>query len=355
MPSVKKYGATWRYTLELEPGQDGKRRQSQKSGFRTKAEALEALEKAQRLAEHGVRLDRSLTYGDWLNQWLAAKLNIRDRTRQGYQAHIRLYLKPALGHVELTKLRAEHLDGMYAAMRQRPDRPSPATIARVHATVRASLNAALIRRHIAFNAALQVELEKVERRRMPIWTIRELKTFLELKTDDPWHPALCMIALTGLRRGEALRLRWEDVDLAHARLRVRASKTDAGIRTITLADDTVRRLRGLRKSQLADHLALGSAYEASNWVLCWPDGSPPDPEVLNRHFHQLAKSAGLPRIRLHDLRHTHASHALAAGEAMKVVSERLGHSTTQITADLYTKVLDEVAVAAAKRLGALYE
>jgi integrase len=355
MPSIKKYRGAWRYVLELEPGPDGKRRQIQKSGFRTKVEAVAALEKAQSLAVHGVRLDQTLTYGQWLDLWLAAKLNIKDRTRKGYQDHSRLYLKPALGHLELTKLRAEHLDAMYAALRERHKRPSPATIARVHATVRASLNAALVRRHIAFNPALQVELERVERRRMPVWTIPELKTFLALPTDDPWHPALCMIALTGLRRGEALRLTWDDIDLASARLYVRTAKTDAGVRTITLASDTVRRLRSLRKAQLTDRLEMGEAYNEGNRVLCWPDGSVPDPEILNRHFHKLAKQAGLPRIRLHDLRHTHASHALAAGEAMKVVSERLGHSTTQITADLYTKVLDEVAVDAAKRIGALYE
>jgi integrase len=355
MSSVKKYGASWRFTLELEPDAAGKRRQIQKSGFRTKAAALAALEQAVELARHGVQLDRALTYGEWLDLWLAAKRNTRERTREGYTSHVRLYLKPALGHHELTKLRAEHLDAMYAVMRARPDRPSPATIARVHATVRASLNAALVRRHIAFNPALQVELEKVDRRRLPVWTIPQLRAFLALTTDDPWHTALCMIALTGLRRGEALSLTWADVDLANARLVVKASKTDAGIRTVTLAEDTLRRLRELRKEQLEDRLALGSAYAETNLVLCWPDGTSPDPEVLNRHFRRLSEAAALPRIRLHDLRHTHASHALAAGEAMKVVSERLGHATTQITADLYTKVLDEVAVEAARRIGALYE
>ena len=355
MPSVKKYGSSWRYSLEIEPGRDGQRRQVQKGGFRTKAEALEALEAAQKLAEHGARLDQRLTYGAWLDQWIAAKQSIRQRTRDGYAAHIRLYLKPHLGHIELTRLRAEHLDAMYAAMRSREKRPGPATIARVHATVRASLNAALMRRHIAFNPALQVELERVPRRRKPVWTVAQLKTFLALETNDPWHPILCVIALTGLRRGEMLRLTWDEVDLRSARLNVREAKSEAGIRVVTLTDDSVRRLRALRKSHLQDALAYQGPHTATNLVACWPDGTAPDPEVLNRHFHQLAAEAKLPRIRLHDLRHTHASHALAAGEAMKVVSERLGHSTTQITADLYTKVLDEVAVESAKRIGALYE
>jgi integrase len=355
MPSVKKYGTTWRYTLELESGPDGQRRQIQRSGFRTKADALEALDKAQRLAEHGVRLDRSLTYGQWLDMWLAAKMNIKDRTRKGYQDHIRLYLRPTLGHIELTNLRAEHLDALYAELRARSRRPDPSTIARIHATVRASLNAALRRRHIAFNPALQIELEKVERRRKPVWTVQELKRFLSLKTDDPWHPILCTIALTGLRRGEVLRLTWEDIDLTGRRLYVRTAKSEAGVRVVALADDTVRRLRTLRKEQLADALAFDGAYATGNLVVCWPDGRPPDPEILNRHFHKLTAALGLPKIRLHDLRHTHASHALAAGEPMKVVSDRLGHSTTQITADLYTKVLDEVAVESAKRIGALYE
>lgn len=96
MSSVKKYGASWRYTLELEPDSSGKRRQVQKSGFRTKAAAQAALEKAEELAKHGVQLDRALTYGDWLDLWLASKMNIRERTREGYRSHVRLYLKPPL-------------------------------------------------------------------------------------------------------------------------------------------------------------------------------------------------------------------------------------------------------------------
>jgi len=272
----------------------------------------------------------------------------------GLRGHIRFYLRPALGHLELTKLRAEHLDAFYAAIRARSDRPSPSTIARIHATVRASLNAALRRRHIAYNPALQVELEQVVRRRLPVWTIPELKTFLAMPTDDRWHPLLCVMALTGLRRGEALRLTWDDVDLAHARLHVTSAKTEAGVRTVTLASDSVQRLKAMRSRHLTEVLAMGPGNRAGALVASWPDGSSPNPEVLNRHFKALCQQAGLPPIRLHDLRHTHASHALAAGEAMKVVSERLGHSTTQITADLYTKVLDDVAVEAAKRIGALY-
>lgn len=355
MASIKKSRGSWRFVLELEPGPDGKRRQLQRSGFRTRADAQTALEQAQELARRGARLDQRLTYGQWLDEWLAAKLNIKERTRDSYLSHIRLYLKPYLGHIELIKLRAEHLDALYAQLRARDRRPSPATIARIHATARASLGFALKRGRIAFNPALQVELEPVERHRRPVWTIPQLKAFLELETDDHWHTALCLIALTGLRRGEALRLTWDDVDLKGARLSVRLSKTAAGVRVVTLPADSVRRLRAVRKAQAADRLELGAAYVQGNLVLCWQDGTAPDPEVLNRHFHLLTGQLGLPRIRLHDLRHTHASHALAAGEAMKVVSERLGHSTTQITADLYTKVLDEVAVEAAQRIGALYD
>ena len=355
MAYIKQSRGSWRFVLELEPGPDGKRRQLQRSGFRTKAEAKAALDQAQELARRGAKLDQKLTYGQWLDEWLDAKLKIKERTRNGYRSHVRLYLKPHLGHIELTKLRAEHLDTLYAQIRARDKRPSPATLARIHATARASLGFALKRGRIAFNPALQVELEPVERTRRPVWTIPQLKAFLELQTDDHWHTALCVIALTGLRRGETLRLTWDDVDLKGARLSVRLSKSDAGVRVVTLPPDTVRRLRALRKTQLTDRLELGEGYVAGNLVFCWPDGKAPDPEVLNRHFHQLTAALGLPRIRLHDLRHTHASHALAAGEAMKVVSERLGHSTTQITADLYTKVLDEVAVQAARRIGALYE
>ena len=167
-----------------------------------------------------------------------------------------------------------------------------------------------------------------------------------------------LIALTGLRRGEAAGLRWEDVDLATGLLHVRQQlvqlgyavevglpKTSKGVRTVALAERTLLELQEHRAQQRHEAGRLG--LPAPEYVFTREDGHTLHPEYVSRHFQVLTRRAGLPEIRLHDLRHTHASHALAAGVPLKVVQERLGHSSITLTADTYTHVLPEVSRAAA--------
>ena len=175
-----------------------------------------------------------------------------------------------------------------------------------------------------------------------------------------------LAASTGMRRGEVLGLRWVDVDLELARVAVRQTlvlagrqvvtsepKTSRGRRSIALDPRTVAQLRAWRAAQLEERLAWGPAYSDSGLVFTREDGAPMHPEWLSDAFDWRIRTAGLPRIRFHDLRHTHASLGLAAGIPIKVMSERLGHSTSSFTADAYqhvTPALEEQAASTVARL-----
>ncbi len=174
--------------------------------------------------------------------------------------------------------------------------------------------------------------------------------------------------VTGLRRGEAVGLRWEDVDLegrclfvvqqiteVRGRAVLGTPKTKRGTRLVPLDDATVDQLRDHREAQQLEKSAWGPAWNDHGFVFTREDGRHLRPEYVTRHFLTLASGAGLPVIRLHDLRHTNASLALAAGVELKVVSERLGHSTTTITADLYTHVHRAVGRAAADKIASVLE
>ena len=170
-----------------------------------------------------------------------------------------------------------------------------------------------------------------------------------------------LIALRGLRRGEAAGLRWCDVDLeggtvtiaqqriAYGRtVQVGPPKTAASRRTIALDRQTVRILRAHRRRQQAERKAAGGSWQDSGYVFTAPDGSPLHPDWLTRRFRRLVTLSGLPPVRLHDLRHGAASLALAAGADLKTVQALLGHASIVLTADTYTSVLPELLVTAAE-------
>jgi integrase len=317
-----------------------------------------------------------------------------------------LYLAPGLGHLRLIDLTSLDVEALFAAMRvlgadlepargsitarllaarkAPPRKPlSETTIRRVHAALRSALNSAVRRHLIAYNPALHVELPSARRPRAVVWTEDEVRAwkqgsdrpsvavwtgeqlgaFLDAVSDDRLYPLFHLIAYRGLRRGEAVGLRWRDVDLDRGVLRVSQQvvqlgwitqtsdpKTDAGARTLPLDEDTVAVLKRRRDQQQLEWKALDDASPQADLVFTREDGAGLHPGEVSARFRRLVKAAGLPPIRLHDLRHTSASLALAAGVPMKVVSDLLGHSTVIITADTYTSVLPEVAQEAANAL-----
>ncbi len=187
---------------------------------------------------------------------------------------------------------------------------------------------------------------------MRIWTAAQLRQFLEEIDDHRLAPAFFVAANTGMRRGEVLGLRWDDVDLEAARISVRHAvlnvayelvladvKTKTSRRTIDLDPRTVAVLRAWRKTQLEERLALGHRPDDIDIVFSALEGGPTHPDLFSQTFDRAVAKSTLPRIRLHDLRHTHASILLKAGVPVKVVSERLGHSSPAFTMTVYQHVL----------------
>jgi integrase len=355
---------TWRYILEYGRDSNGSRLQTSQGGFPTKSAAQTALQETVRTFMVDVSV-HSLTVGEYLETWLTGKHALKPKTMSLYRDFITNYLVPNLGHIRLLELRAHHLDRMYAnivlGMRGRP--LSPSTIRRVHAVLRSALNSAVKRRLIPYSPAEHIELAPENPKRPKPWTAEQCQTFLRDIADDRLANLYHLILVTGMRRGEAIGLRWEDVDLegqclfvvqqiteVHGHSVVGTPKTRRGTRLVPIDDNTIALLRRHHEAQDVEHVAWGPAWNDAGLVFTREDGRPLRPEYATRHFQALAKTAGLPAIRLHDLRHTNASLALQAGVDMKVVSERLGHSQMSITADLYTHVNRGLGQAAAEQI-----
>jgi integrase len=200
---------------------------------------------------------------------------------------------------------------------------------------------------------------------MRTWTAQQLAAFLAATRDDRLHALWHRLALTGMRRGEALGLQWDDIDLEAASLSARQAlipnggevvmsepKTARGRRVIALDPGTVAVLKGQAARQLAEQAQVRS-WSDTGLIFTREDGEALHPEVASRFFRQAVKRALLPAIRLHDLRHTHATLALRAGIHPKVVSERLGHASVSITLDTYSHAIPAMQEEAAARIAEL--
>ena len=375
--------------LELPAGLDGHRRRIRRGGYPSRKAAAAVLARL-RSPRPGGAGTGVLTVGDWLAHWLVARPATAPSTVRGYAAHVRLYLAPYLGQVLLAELSVAHVQAMFTAIiRQHQAFGTPvsaATLNRIRATLRAALNAAIRRGLLADNPASGAELPRARRPRavvwspyrveqwrctgerpvVAVWTAAQTAQFLRSIEEHRLYAAFHLIALRGLRRGEAAGLRWCDLDLDgktaiisqqlqqyDGRLVICPPKTPHSTRVIALDHTTVAALRAHRDRQRAEADAYGADYRSSGFVFTNLNGDPMAPDRLTRLFRKLAADAGLPPVRLHDLRHGAATLALAAGVDLRIVQEMLGHSSIVLTADTYTSVLPEVAHAAAEKVAAL--
>lgn len=358
---------TWEYLVDIGADSTGRRRLTTKGGFPTKAAASKALAELVRTLSSDVQITDT-TVSDYLSTWMLSKHSLRPSTRAMYEDLSRLYIAPHIGGVQLVELRAQHLDRMYAAITVgvRGQPLSPATIRRIHAVLRSALNSAVRRRLLPYNPADHIELAPENPKRPKPWTADECLRFLAAIREDRLYPLYRLYLFTGLRRGEGLGLRWEDVDLDEKALwvseqitevsgkaTVGSPKTRRSVRRVALDETTVQMLREHHEAQLAEREAWHLPAAPHGRVFTREDGTSYRPEYVTKHFGALVRATGMRHVRLHDLRHTSASLALKAGVPMKVVSDRLGHSTIAVTANLYTHVYDDVAHDGADRIAAV--
>ncbi len=383
----KRHGS-WTYVVDV--GRDpasGQRRQLKRSGFRTQTEASAALAEVMTEVEDGrYRDDGRRTVESFLREWIESKVanGLAATTARSYRQHIDAYLVPHLGHLRMRDLRPAHVSRMLRALAEsnetRARKIGPTSLRRVHATLRSALNDARREGLVKTNAATDATVPKAERPKVRPWEAEELGAFLDHATADRLGTLFELVALAGLRRGEACGLRWSDVDLMRGLLVVRqqvvqvdgqtyacgtcggthrgivfgAPKTSSGdARRIDLGERGVGVLLAQRLSQDEERAAWSEAYADHDLVFAREDGNPLAPELVTKTFGKLVKSAGIRPIRVHDLRHGRASLLLAAGVDLAVVSKMLGHSSITITADTYAHLLEGVGRQAAEAADAL--
>lgn len=310
---------------------------------------------------------RSLTFGAYLmTRWLPAKrVVLAETTYDGYRRNIERHVLPMLGHIGLRRLRPHHLEALYNKLLHGRDGShplAPKTAYEIHLVIRGSLADAtrrgLVHRNVAL-VALAPRLRSIPKVEQQAWTGPELAQFLRTAAGHRHFPALWTAAFTGVRRSELLGLRWDDFDDHTATLSVNRGlvavnydiresrgKTANARRRIDLDATTVDALVAWRAWQTTEQRAAGLA--GRGWMFTDGGGEPIHPHSISQSFERIARRAGVRVIRLHDVRHTHATLLIAAGVPVKVVSERLGHAMSAFTIDSYQHVLPGMQADAAR-------
>jgi integrase len=348
-------------------GPNGKRIRDWHSGYQTEKEAERAkVELLAALGRGGYVAPSKRPTGAFLREdWLPGlRAQVRPGTWAEHRSKVEVHLIPAIGGVLLQRLTPGHLNSLYADLLERG--LSARTVLHVHATIRRALADATRWGLVPRNVALLASPPRPGRPELQVWTAANLRSFLAHVESDRLYALWLLAASTGMRRGEVLGLQWPDVDLGRARIAVRRSlvtvghevvvsepKTAKGRRSVALDPATVAGLKAWRKHQAAERLAWGPVWTDSGLVFTREDGRPLHPREVTRAFSRYVLAAGLPVIRLHDLRHTHATLALAAGVHPKVVQERLGHANIAITLDTYSHAVPALEEQAAATVAAL--
>jgi integrase len=345
----------------------GKRQRLWRSVRGSKRDAERLLTQLLHEKETGSPMPAKITLGEFLQRWLRdyAEINTAPRTYQSYEVIVRRHLTPALGPIRLSKLRPEHIQHAYREIGAKG--VSGVTVLRCHRLLRETLAHAVRWQLIGRNPCDAVDPPRAPRFEPPTVSLDEVRRLLRAADAMPLGTLIYLAVQTGLRRGELIGLRWADIDLGAGILQVRQTvqwlggrgfvfqqpKTSAGRRAVALSPRTAKRLRAHRQEQVKRRLILGAAWRDYDLVFPNELGGPLDPRNLDRSWHRIRRSAGLEHLRLHDLRHCHASLMLAIGAHPKVVSERLGHSRIDITLDVYSHAMPNLQAEAAAQLDAL--
>ena len=350
--------------------QTGKRRQQWHTVHGTKREAEAKMRELLQSVETGgyVKPGR-LTLGEWLEQWCqtSAQLHVSHRTAQSYWTQLRLHVVPALGAIPLCRLEAQQLQDYYArALAEgRADGTgglSARTVLYQHRIISQALNQAMKMGLVVRNVAKAVDPPKPRRVRIATMAAEDIPRFVEAAGETPYSVLYLTALGTGMRLGEVLGLRWRDVDLDLGHVFVVQSlykrsgvcemiepKSAHSRRQIALPPSLALLLREHQAKQERESGLLGKEASGDDLVFAHPDGTPLDPGTVGHTFTNVLRTAGIPHIRFHDLRHTHATLMLKSSVHPKVVSERLGHASVAFTLDTYSHVVPGLQEAAAER------
>lgn len=310
-----------------------------------------------------LRIERVPTLGEFLEYWLtqSVKPRLRPLTHAGYQVNVRKHITPTLGTIKLDRLTPQHVQEMLTE--RLAAGLSPKTIRYVHQVLRSALGVAKRWELVDRNVATLVDPPRAKRAQIRPLEPVDARRFLESVRGDRLEALYSVALALGLRQGEALGLRWQDIDLEAGVLKVRNQlqridtklilvepKTDRSRRTLVVPQSIVERLREHAKRQLAEKLWAGSRWVENDLVFPNRYGGPLQARRVIDEFHKALDKAGLPRIRFHDLRHSCATLLLVQGVSPRVVMDILGHSEIAMTMNTYSHVVPELQRDAAERM-----
>lgn len=313
----------------------------------------------------GVRVDLAdQTVEQFITRWLAYKKNqVRPRTYDSYQMYLNRHVKPVIGHFRLQKLRAQDVQKMLDA-----EDMEPRSIKAVRDILRNALNDAVRWGECERNQAAHAQPPAQVRTQVAAMTPKEAVKLLKGCEGDRLEALYRVTLAVGLRRSEALGLKWEDVDLEKGSLQIRRGlhrapgvglvleepKSAQSRRDVALPGMAIKALKSHRKRQAAERLRAGKRWQNTGHVFTTLHGRPVDPNLVSREFRELATKAGLD-LTFHQLRHGAATLMLTQGVALKTVQETLGHSTIAVTADIYGHVVPELKRGAASAIDSALE
>lgn len=371
-----KQTVNWYVVVDLGRSLEGKRKQKWHGGFKTRKQAEVARAKIVGDLHGGSYSEPTrTTFQDWIiEQWLPnVATQVKPSTFDSYQRNLRLHVIPALGPRKLQDIGPAQLNDLYAQLLKAGKRNGPGglgakTVRYIHAIIHKSFSDAV---DIGLLATNPVERSKPPRPRVAgqtelrFWEPAQLRAFLRISASHRLSTAWHLAAMTGMRRGEVLGLRWGDIDFERSRLHIRQALVSVAYelifstpknhkaRVIDLDATTVVKLRAHKALQLSERAVWGADYQDQDLVFPKENGEPIHPQTYSQAFERLVAASDLPRIRLHDLRHTHATIALRAGVPPKVISERLGHEDPAFTLKQYAHVMPGMQADAARQIAEL--
>lgn len=367
--SVVKRGNSYSVVVSLGfDAESGRYKQQWVSGFDTKKEAQTKLTELLHQLDNGAFIKPGkTTLAEYLERWLAdyAKPNLSPRGYERYASIVRKHLIPDMGSITLTQLRPEHLQRHYTTKLN--EGLSALTVRYHHTVLHKALQTAIKWGLVNRNVADGVDVPRARRNEMQTWDEYELNKFLETAKDNPYYALFHTALFTGMRRSELLGLQWQSIDFIFSQIYVTRSlhhlkdrsyiftqpKSAKSRRTIALSPSAILTLKEHKEKQEAIRAALGIPLKDDDLVFSTPEGKPLRPNTVTRAWTMLAARCGLKVIRLHDARHSHASLMLKQGVHPKIVQERLGHASIQITLDTYSHVAPGLQEAAAAQFDKL--